>query len=435
MISQGLIYFQPRNIDRINPAPGCRLSSRLRGSPFFCLQTTVMNYIKAILLVCLSGLVLPPALSAQAKVRTADAAATKRTRALFDNLHRLAGRKIMFGHQDDLAYGVYWRREDGRSDVQETCGAYPAVFGWDLGSRFGPGKMSNIDSIRFRDMQRWIVQAYEMGGVNTLSWHLDNLATGGNSWDTTAAVRDLLPGGKYHERLREQLDVLADMLKGLKTGGLFKHRIPVIFRPWHEHTGSWFWWGAHGCSPQEYVALYRFTVDYLRKEKKVHNVLYAYSPDVFRDREHYMDRYPGDDYVDVLGLDYYYRPDNIERIQTDLPQKLAIVGDLAAERGKVAAFTETGFEAIPMENWWTQMLLSHVASARIAYVLVWRNATHRSKPGHFYAPYPGHTSAKDFVAFSRHEKMLFQDKLPNLYRKGKMRIPAVQGAPAPAPSK
>ena len=149
-------------------------------------------------------------------------------------------------------------------------------FGWDLGSRFGPGKMSNIDSVRFQDMKRWIRQAYEMGGVNTLSWHLDNLATGGNTWDTTAAVRDLLPGGRYHSRLTEQLDVLAELFKSLKTTGLFKHEIPVIFRPWHEHTGHWFWWGAHGCTPDEYKALFRFTVDYLRNEKDVHNVLYAY---------------------------------------------------------------------------------------------------------------------------------------------------------------
>ena len=382
-----------------------------------------MNFIRARLLLCQSLLFflfsLPLVVAAQSNGQTADAAATKRTRALLANLHQLAGHKIMFGHQDDLAYGVYWRREEGRSDVQETCGAYPAVFGWDLGSRFGPGKMSNIDSVRFRDMNRWIRQAYAMGGVNTLSWHLDNLSTGGNSWDTTAAVRDLLPGGQYHSRLTEQLDVLAELLNGLKTGGLFKHEIPVIFRPWHEHTGHWFWWGAHGCTPDEYKALYRFTVDYLRKEKGVHNVLYAYSPDVFKDKEHYMDRYPGDAYVDILGLDYYYRPDNIEKIKTDLPQKLVLVSELASEHGKVAAFTETGFEAIPMENWWTQMLLHQVETAKIAYVLVWRNATNHSKPGHYYAPFPGQVSAKDFVAFSRSERMCFQDRLPNLYKKPK----------------
>ena len=120
-------------------------------------------------------------LAAQRTSLTADPEATKRTVALFQNLHQTEDKRILFGHQDDLAYGVYWRSEEGRSDVQETCGSYPAVFGWDLGSRFGPGKMTNIDSVRFRDMKHYIRKVYEMGGVNTLSWHLDNLATGGSS--------------------------------------------------------------------------------------------------------------------------------------------------------------------------------------------------------------------------------------------------------------
>lgn len=383
-----------------------------------------MVSIKARPLLCLiflSFALMPPVAFSQTKNNApSDPDATRRTVALFANLQAVSGKKILFGHQDDLAYGVHWRREEGRSDVQETCGSYPAVFGWDLGSRFGPGKMSNIDSVRFRDMKRWVREAYEMGAVNTFSWHLDNLVSGGNAWDTTSAVRDLLPGGKYHERLTEQLDVLADFFKNFKTGGLIKHEIPVIFRPWHEHTGHWFWWGAKSCTGDEYIALFRFTVDYLRKEKGVHNLLIAYSPDVFRDRDHYLERYPGDDYVDIFGLDYYYRSESMEKIREDLPQKLALVADLAREHGKVAAFTETGLEAIPQENWWTETLLTQLEEATsragIAYVLFWRNA-YKTKPNHYFVPFPGQVSAKDFVQFSRNERMVFQDTLPKMYRK------------------
>ena len=383
-----------------------------------------MFRLLSLLFACLLLHALP--LAAQKNTAPADPKASKRTIALFDNLRNTKDNRILFGHQDDLAYGVYWRSEEGRSDVQETCGKFPAVFGWDLGSRFGPGKMTNIDSVRFRDMERWVRKAYEMGAVNTFSWHIDNLATGGSSWDTTAAVRDLLPGGKYHSRLTEQLDVLAQLFNSLKTDGLVKHHIPVIFRPWHEHTGNWFWWGAHGCTPEEYKTLFRFTVDYLRKEKGVHNVLYAYSPDFFVDAEHYMRNYPGDDYVDVFGLDYYYRKENLERIQVDLPVKLNIMASLAESHGKIAAFTETGLEAIPNENYWTQMLLNNLKAAekRIAYVLVWRNAYHHSKSEHYYAPYPGQKSAQDFVAFSKNERMCFQNDLPKLYKKPKKRASA-----------
>lgn len=341
-----------------------------------------------------------------------DPAATKKTKALFHNLHAIAGKKILFGHQDDLAYGVNWSREAGRSDVHESCGAYPAVFGWDLGSKFGPDRSYNLDSVNFADMRYWIGEVYKMGGISTLSWHLDNLTSGGSSWDTTRSVVHILPGGKDHAAFLEQLDYLAGFLNSLQTNGRRKKSIPVIFRPWHEHTGSWFWWGGRNCTTDEYVQLFRFTVDYLRKTKGVHNILVCYSPDVFRDENHYMERYPGDDFVDIMGLDYYYRNDNLTRITTDLPAKLKIVGSLAVAHQKCAAFTETGFETIPHEKWWTEMLLPSVAETPIAYILFWRNA----RTNHHYAPYKGHPSAADFATFSKNKKMVFQRNIPKMYR-------------------
>lgn len=352
-------------------------------------------------------------LSAQPVPAPCDAKATKRTAALFGNLRDIAGKQIMFGHQDDLAYGVTWKREAGRSDVKDVCGTYPAVFGWDLGSKFGPDRRYNIDSVNYDDMRQWIREVYKIGGISTLSWHLDNLTSGKSSWDTTGSVKYILPGGKNHAAFLEQLDDLAAFLKSLKTDGLIKRNIPVIFRPWHEHTGSWFWWGGHNCTTAEYVQLYRFTVDYLRNQKGVHNVLFCYSPDAFKDKENYLERYPGDEYVDVMGLDYYYRQNNLQQNSIDLPQKLKILGEIAAEHGKCAAFTETGLESIPQEKWWTEMLLPNLENAPIAYVMVWRNA----RANHCYAPYKGHSSAADFEAFSKNEKMIFQRNVPKMYKR------------------
>jgi mannan endo-1,4-beta-mannosidase len=102
------------------------------------------------------------------------------------------------------------------------------------------------------------------------------------------------------------------------------------------------------------------------------------------------------------------------------------MAQLAKRHQKIAAFTETGLEGIPQENWWTQMLLAHLNTAAaekgIAYVLVWRNAFHASRAEHYYAPYPGQKSAKDFVAFSQNERMLFQNNLPKLYKKPKKAV-------------
>ena len=61
-----------------------------------------------------------------------DKKATTETKALYRKLNTLSKKGFLFGHQDDLAYGVKWKYENGRSDVKETAGDYPAVYGWDI---------------------------------------------------------------------------------------------------------------------------------------------------------------------------------------------------------------------------------------------------------------------------------------------------------------
>jgi mannan endo-1,4-beta-mannosidase len=348
--------------------------------------------------------------------------ATDETRALFANLRRIAPEAVLFGHQDDLAYGVHWKREAGRSDVKDVTGAYPAVYGWELAD-LELGAAENIDGVRFDDMRGWIKEGYERGGVVTISWHMNNLMSGGNAWDTTRVVPALLPGGMHHEAFKGWLDDFADFVKGLKVGpfaGLgFGTHVPIIFRPYHEMTGSWFWWGAGSTTPDEYKALWRFTVGYLRDVKGVSNLLYAYATDVFPDEEAYLLRYPGDAYVDVLGFDDYHALRSEEGVDAFV-QRLRTVVTLAEARGKVPAFTETGYEGIPEPAWWTSRLLRAITAdpvgRRIAYMMVWRNANAADMPGHHFVPYAGHPSAPDFVRFYQDPFVLFGDELPDLYR-------------------
>ena len=348
------------------------------------------------------------------RIKTADAHATYRTKALYANLHDISNTHILFGHQDDLAYGVKWKEwYKKKSDVKDVCGSYPAVFGWDVG-KLGQTK-HNIDTVDFDNMKAWIKEAYKMGAINTISWHVDNFVTGGNAWDVGPnVVASILPGGSHHEQYLEQLDVLADFFLSLKKGFLFKHHIPIVFRPFHEHTGQWFWWGQPHCSPSQYKALWRFTVDYLKEVKKVHNLLYCYSPDVFVDQAHYLECYPGDDYVDILGLDDYHDV-NPKHDASELTNRLKILVAIAEERNKVAALTETGLETIYESDWWTNRLLKHIkadpTASRIAWMLVWRN----DQATHHYAPYPGHDSEEDFKKFSRDPLILMENRLPDLY--------------------
>lgn len=350
-----------------------------------------------------------------------DPAASPETRALFHSLRDLAPDAVLFGHQDAVAYGVTWEGEEGRADVRDVTGAYPAVYGWDVG-HLELGAEANLDGVRFDDMARWILAAYARGGVNTVSWHMDNPVSGGSSWDTTAAVRAILPGGARHALYLTWLDRFADFAGGLRVGPLARfglgERVPILFRPFHEMTGSWFWWGGANTTPEDYVALWRFTVEYLRDERGLDNLLYVYSPDVFETEADYLAHYPGDDYVDVLGLDDYYDVGRADGT-ADLTRRLATLVTLAEARGKLAALTETGVEGVPRDDWWTGVLLRGIkadpVARRIAWVLAWRNANAARSPGHHYAPYPGHPSAPDFVRFYEDPFVLFGDELPPLY--------------------
>lgn len=347
-----------------------------------------------------------------------DENATVRTRALFETLKEVARTHVLFGHQDDLAYGVDWWGEPGRSDVAEAAGAYPAVFGWEIG-RLERGRAESLDRVPFDGIRDWMVEAYEMGAMNTVSWHADNPVTGGDSWDTTPAVAAILPGGSHHGEYREWLDRLADFFLSVRTAS--GELVPVVFRPFHEMSGGWFWWGAPHATPEDYRSLWRFTAEYLRNERSVHNLLWAYSTASLDGLEEgrYWTWYPGDGYVDVLGFDDYHTLQQRGGVAS-LAADLAWLVERAEERGKIPALTETGLEAIPDPAWWTEKLLgaltANPAASRIAWVLVWRNANaERDRAGHFYAPYPGHASADDFLRFRERPLVLFASELPPLY--------------------
>lgn len=339
---------------------------------------------------------------------------TPQTQNLLKNLKVISEKGFMFGHQDDPLYGVGWEGDEGRSDVKSVVGDYPAVMGFDLG-RIELGNEKNIDNVSFEKIRQEIIRQYRRGGMITMSWHVNNPLTDGDSWDvkTEGVVFSILPGGQNHDKFLGWLQHAADFFLSLKMEDGTK--IPIVFRPWHEHTGSWFWWGKDLCTPEEYRQLWKMTVEFFRK-KEVNNLLYVYSPDIQGPGQIYMERYPGDEYVDILGLDGYHRDNEagIESFRNSLNTILSFMTDEGKKRNKPIALTETGLEAIPIANWWTGVLLPIVDKYPISYVMVWRNA--RERENHFYAPYPGQKSAADFIKFYHYPKTLFCKDIPNLYK-------------------
>lgn len=343
-----------------------------------------------------------------------DPKATPETKNLYANLKRLAKTGTMIGHQDDLAYGVGWKYQDGRSDIRDVAGEYPAVFGWDLG-HLELGSKVNLDSVPFDRMRGFVQQVYAQGGVNTFSWHLSNpVDPTKSSWDSQdSTIRHMFENRRAKRRYKQWLTLVADFMKSLK--GPNGEAIPVIFRPFHEHTGSWFWWGKNHASVEDYKKMWHFTEDYLRRKKKVHNILYAYSPDNFKSREDFLERYPGDDYVDIVGFDTYHRPaaDTANRFVPDTRKRVEILRQIGADKNKITAITETGVEQVPIADWWTSVLMPIVQDAGLSYVLLWRNG----RSDHYYAPYPNQISAENFKEFLKDPKILMekQTKAANLY--------------------
>lgn len=331
---------------------------------------------------------------------------TKETARLLENLKSVHKKGVMFGHHDDTNYGIGdgegWEFEEGRSDVKSVCGDYPAVISFDLGELELGGDVT-LDKVPFEKIRQEAVNQYERGGLVSLSWHVRNPKTGGTAWDVSdkTVVKSVLPGGECHEKFVGWLTKVAEFINSLKTKKGVK--VPVLFRPWHEHTGSWFWWGQALCSADEYKALWIMTADVLAR-CGVDNVLYAYSTGIEpKTADDYMQRYPGNDIIDVVGFDNYQS--DRERYMADMERLLNVAHDVAKSNDKVMAITETGYERIPDSEWWTGTLLPILEKHPTAYVLVWRNA--RERVAHHYAPYPSHASADDFVKFHKHSKTLF----------------------------
>lgn len=341
-----------------------------------------------------------------------DPQATRETRTLHARLHELTGQRTLFGHQDDLAY-------DG---VASNVGRPAGVVGFDVG---GIEVLAghNVDGVAFPAMIRWIREAHSAGALVTLSWHSVNPITGGGYGDNTApmSVASVLPGGGQHEKFVRWLDHFAMFDEELTDAS--GRPIPIVFRPFHEHSGDWFWWGIGGehptASPEEYVELWRFTVEYLTGVAGLHNLLYAISPDRSRLRldgfdEDYLRGYPGDDVVDVLGIDNSWDtgrsdddrgPDELLRDDIATLESVARIGEA---RGKLVAQTETGtaddstgHAADPWTGFLAQAASHSELTRRHLWHLAWR--------GELEAP-------GDVAALAKHPFFAFAGDIDDLYK-------------------
>ncbi len=193
--------------------------------------------------------------------------ATDQTAALFYNLKKVAKTNILFGHQDATKRGVtnastQWANEQqfsgvprDKSDVKDVTGAYPVVYGHDYIhiANFTNGNWYDYEAQIAKELT---IDAYNRGGVNTYAWHYWNPVSQGDFyWDKSPveAVSKIIPGGSHNSIYKASLKKVADFARSLI--GADGKLVPVIFRPFHEFDGDWFWWGKAHSSVADYKTL------------------------------------------------------------------------------------------------------------------------------------------------------------------------------------
>jgi mannan endo-1,4-beta-mannosidase len=228
--------------------------------------------------------------------------ATPAARELLERISSISGSRIFSGQHNTP------RELSFHSDqAHEITGSYPAIWGED----FGFSEDGDMDGINFR--QAVIDEAkkqHAAGSIITLMWHavrpteeepvtfLDSICNGmldQSDWD------DLLTEGtEVHTRWVRQVDVIAALLAKLRDAD-----IPVLWRPYHELNGDWFWWGGRE-GPHGYAALYRQLYERFVTVHHLDNLVWVWNTNAPRnDAAPYAGFYPGHDVVDILAADVY----------------------------------------------------------------------------------------------------------------------------------
>lgn len=356
-----------------------------------------------------------PAVPAPAPLGLVDEAATAETRALFLRLRDRTAGGILVGQTDANIMGVGedgrgWFLEEDRCDLQQVTGRGPAVYGFDIGD-LQKGWMPSCGYLAPR-----IRAAHARGGMITVVWHPENLMTGQGHRDG-CAVADLLPGAPAHRVLCHRLDLIADNLGNLTDAQ--GRSIPIVFRAWHQQNGEHFWWSRSRCTVDEYVRLFRFTVTYLRDVRLVRNFLHAYVPGAWEpDLPNLLERYPGDEWVDLVGLDWFGDDSAVRR--AELLRLTAGLVNFAEERGKAMALTELGYDNgqggrglafCPDPHWLRNglfgPLLAHPVARRIAFACFWRNEAYN--PAVYNLPPPGTAHAGCLAELADEPGLVFGD--------------------------
>jgi mannan endo-1,4-beta-mannosidase len=220
---------------------------------------------------------------------------------LLEYIYSISGKQTLTGqHDQPLFTTAYFQR------VYEITGKYPALHGFD----FGFSEPNTLDGINFRQsMVDDAIRLYKDGTIITFMWHAappthDEPVTFKGEIQsklTDEQWKDLItPGSPLNQRWQSQVDVIAFFLKQLRDA-----HVPVIWRPYHEMNGNWFWWGAR-TGEEGYKKLYTMLFDRLVNYHKINNLLWVFNANEINSNTVPYDQvFPGPEYADILATDVY----------------------------------------------------------------------------------------------------------------------------------
>jgi len=238
-------------------------------------------------------------ITAQKPALPVNSNATKEAKALLKYIYTISGEKTLTAEHEQLY--IMSKHIDS---IAKLTGKHPAIWGGEFGFS---DERHDIDNIKYRPrLLAEILKQHAEGSIITMTYHQASPAIG-EPCDfkpgvigklTPEEFRDLLtPGTTLYGTWKGMMDNLALLFQTLQEKG-----IPVLFRPYHEMNGGWFWWSGINCDSC-YIKLYRQMYNYLTHQCKINNLIWVWSPSSqnFKLKEFY----PGDNYVDILGFDIY----------------------------------------------------------------------------------------------------------------------------------
>ena len=267
-------------------------------------------------------------------------------RALLKYFYSISGKYILSGQHN---YPNHISRWSDRAN--DFAGKYPVIFGQDFGFSGGEDK----DSVEARPaLIAEVERQWRSGAIPTLTWHCVRPSS-----DEPVTFREnvqsdisdfewnelLTPGTALHARWIQQVDVIAGFLRQLRDA-----HVPVLFRPYHEMNGNWFWWGGRP-GKNGSAALYRQIFDRFVNVHHLDNLIWVWnvnSPST--NAGPYVDYFPGADFVDIVTVDNYQ-----PFVQSYYDDALAIAGTKPVALGEVGALPSV--EVLKAQPKWTYFMV------------------------------------------------------------------------------